>query len=179
MSFTKFDLQKNYGMFLCHSKNPVDCCGMVKLKSHFTTDPTKKNGIDSRCMTCNNRRLLQYQSPPNLSPDQTVFIRIEKKWHISPEESIAMLRKQNYVCRCCKNVRWKINPDGTSNLVVDHNHHTGRIRGFLCNACNTGYGLLKEDMKTLLNMVDYAREDILYEQERISSNKLLLHIEGS
>lgn len=35
-------------------------------------------------------------------------------------------------------------------LHVDHCHDTGKVRGMLCFACNTGIGKLKDDPDLLL-----------------------------
>ena len=37
-----------------------------------------------------------------------------------------------------------------SSVCVDHDHKTGNIRGLLCNGCNKGIGLLKDDKELLL-----------------------------
>ena len=38
----------------------------------------------------------------------------------------------------------------TAKIVADHNHHTGDIRDFICDSCNTGLGRFK-------NGEDYLR----------------------
>ncbi|MFY9739161.1 MAG: endonuclease VII domain-containing protein [Candidatus Cybelea sp.] len=45
-------------------------------------------------------------------------------------------------------------------LYVDHAHKTGKVRGLLCNACNTAIGLFEEDRARLLSALSYldARE---------------------
>ncbi|MDR0645017.1 MAG: endonuclease VII domain-containing protein [Treponema sp.] len=31
----------------------------------------------------------------------------------------------------------------TAKIVADHDHHTGNIRAFICDSCNTGLGRFK------------------------------------
>jgi hypothetical protein len=40
-----------------------------------------------------------------------------------------------------------------TNLVVDHDHATNKIRGMLCNMCNKGLGLFRDNPELL----EYAR----------------------
>lgn len=40
---------------------------------------------------------------------------------------------------------------------VDHDHTTGRVRGWLCSPCNTALGLLKEDPSRIANLTLYAK----------------------
>ena len=39
--------------------------------------------------------------------------------------------------------------------VIDHNHTTGKVRGVLCNNCNTGIGLLQENIGYLSKAIEY------------------------
>lgn len=43
-------------------------------------------------------------------------------------------------------------------LVIDHNHKTGKIRGLLCGACNTGIGLLKDSPDVLEAAMQYLED---------------------
>ena len=40
-------------------------------------------------------------------------------------------------------------------LVADHDHTTLVVRGLLCSPCNTGIGLLKDDITILTKAVEY------------------------
>lgn len=43
----------------------------------------------------------------------------------------------------------------TDNLVLDHEHKTGKFRGFLCNECNIILGKVNDDPKRLLKLAEY------------------------
>ena len=47
------------------------------------------------------------------------------------------LKPESGQCECCGNVR---------DLVVDHDHTTGKFRGWICNLCNVGIGMLGDDL---------------------------------
>ena len=38
---------------------------------------------------------------------------------------------------------------------LDHDHTTGLARGVLCNGCNAGLGMFKDDTKRLQSAIDY------------------------
>ncbi len=40
-------------------------------------------------------------------------------------------------------------------LVVDHNHATGKVRGMLCNQCNTMIGYCRESIDILVRGAAY------------------------
>lgn len=42
-------------------------------------------------------------------------------------------------------------------LSVDHCHETGKIRGLLCNKCNTGIGLLGDNIEGVQAALDYLK----------------------
>jgi hypothetical protein len=42
-------------------------------------------------------------------------------------------------------------------LALDHCHNTGKIRGYLCQACNLGLGNFKDDKSLLLRAIEYLK----------------------
>ncbi len=46
----------------------------------------------------------------------------------------------------------------TAKVVADHNHHTGDIRDFICDSCNTGLGRFKNGKNYLYNAIRYLEE---------------------
>lgn len=44
------------------------------------------------------------------------------------------------------------------NLHLDHDHRTGKFRGFLCIRCNTGLGCFRDDEELLMEAISYLRE---------------------
>lgn len=44
----------------------------------------------------------------------------------------------------------------TEKLRIDHSHQSGRVRGMLCNHCNTGLGLFRDDPTLLYRAADYV-----------------------
>lgn len=57
-------------------------------------------------------------------------------------------RKQKGVCLICQRYF------GTR-LVVDHNHNTGKVRGLLCYACNTGLHLFDRGPRIVHRVLNY------------------------
>lgn len=41
---------------------------------------------------------------------------------------------------------------------VDHDHKTGKFRGWLCHHCNVGIGLFSDSTRRLKSAIDYLRE---------------------
>lgn len=66
---------------------------------------------------------------------------IRKQREAMPEQTI---------CDCC-------GLESSKRLVSDHEHGTTKIRGLLCQSCNTGIGKLGDNLEGLLKAVDYLK----------------------
>jgi hypothetical protein len=52
-------------------------------------------------------------------------------------------------CECCGKE--------TTILILDHDHTTGKFRGWICRNCNQGIGKLGDDLKGLQKAVKYLQ----------------------
>lgn len=60
-------------------------------------------------------------------------------------------RPEPILCECCGRQR------GRTSLNLDHDHPTGKFRGWLCGSCNRGIGLLSDTIDGLQRAIDYLR----------------------
>jgi hypothetical protein len=84
-----------------------------------------------------------------------------RRYGIAFEDLEQMLREQGGCCAICGRP-WqacvaakRVDHEVTflQHLCVDHDHRSGKVRGLLCNACNTAIGLFEED----LNRFEFAK----------------------
>lgn len=51
-------------------------------------------------------------------------------------------------------------PGLTSKIVLNHDHKTGKITGWLCDSCNTGLGRFQDSQRILRNAIMYLKKHI-------------------
>lgn len=72
---------------------------------------------------------------------------------LTPEDYDEIFKAQNGVCAICSN------PPGTGPsskyLHVDHSHKTGVVRALLCDFCNRGLGIFRDDPDILMAAAAY------------------------
>jgi hypothetical protein len=74
---------------------------------------------------------------------------LKSRYGISLEAATEMLAAQGGGCAICGDA---------SAFHVDHCHTSGAVRGILCNGCNTGLGLFKEDPARLIAATQYLEK---------------------
>ena len=45
-----------------------------------------------------------------------------------------------------------------NDVVLDHSHKTGKIRGWICRMCNSSIGMMEEDVNTLKRAIRWLKE---------------------
>ena len=111
-------------------------CNESKLKHNFLLNKSSKDGFNGWCKRC--------------TKDST----IKNKYSISLEDYKSILNSQNNKCAICSTSI----PGGPSNkFVIDHCHKTNKVRGLLCNRCNTGLGKLGDTVESLERALEYLK----------------------
>ena len=121
--------------------------------TEFYRQSSKKSGYKSHCKECVRAQRKEYYATP-----EGYKYAIEKAWRdkgmvFTVEEYDALLQEQGFGCAICGT---ESNKNGTR-LCVDHCHTTGKIRGILCNDCNTSLGKFNDDVELLQNAIDYLK----------------------
>lgn len=83
----------------------------------------------------------------------TLEQRLRWKYDLSLEEFDDLLASQGGACAICRSANWEqIGLAGRA--LVDHDHETGRVRGLLCNSCNSRLGWFEEWMGSIANYLE-------------------------
>ena len=77
------------------------------------------------------------------------------RYGITLEQYNQMLEKQLHACAICKEPESQISWGKTKRLAVDHDHKTGKVRGLLCQRCNTTLGRYEDDLYVWENFIAY------------------------
>lgn len=142
-------------------------CKIEKPLTEFEKDARMLHGRTNTCKLCSCKRKLEWKHSPTGRPksiaakirynDSNARKLASRRRHlrisydISVEEYEQMCLNQNNMCSICSSV---------GELVIDHNHATGVIRGLLCRQCNVSIGLLKENVNMIRNAADYLERFI-------------------
>jgi Recombination endonuclease VII len=75
-----------------------------------------------------------------------ISISDKKKWNKSKP------KLEIFTCPICEKTTI---PGLNSKVVLNHDHSTGRVTGWICDSCNTGLGRFKDDTEVLKRAIDY------------------------
>ena len=82
-------------------------------------------------------------------------LNLKRNYGITLEIYNFLLEKQEGKCAVCG-----IENNGHRTFAVDHNHKTEKIRGLLCTNCNTGIGLMKDNIEILSKAITYLQTNL-------------------
>ena len=120
----------------------VDCQVEKILEEFPVRSDGHTGGFRSWCRSCNSDR------------------RRFNRYGMSAEQYKIQLQLQNGVCAICKQPETATHSSTKqiTQLVVDHEHTSGKIRKLLCSACNVGLGNFKDNPELLRKAALYLED---------------------
>ena len=148
--------EKNALLLLTLSSKKCACCGEVKPTTEFIKRKSREKwGFYSYCRECKHKKAKEYYLDNTEKCKKLARNRDLKKYGITLEDQEQMLREQNNKCAICGKEIFLFGSSKKLTAHVDHDHKTGKVRGLLCNDCNRGIGLLKDNPLFLANAIKY------------------------
>lgn len=129
----------------------------------FSKGNESKHGRQNMCKSCENKRIRESDrvaynkeyAKRKREEKCPKFKRTERNqnlkrfYGITVDDFDLMFIKQNGKCKICDSY------NNGKTLHVDHCYTSGKVRGLLCNKCNTAIGLLNEDIDIIKNVIKY------------------------
>lgn len=104
------------------------------------------------CMVCDReRRRKKYWQTRNAHLKRMMRNYLKRTFGITPEERARGIEAQNGLCAFCGR------PPGKQALHLDHDHTTGKLRGYLCYRCNR-YLVGAHTLKSARTLVNYLEQ---------------------
>lgn len=123
-------------------------CGEEKPLDHFHARRRSPDGRKAACAKCER----SYQ---RTRLDKNRSDLLARRHDMTADEYDAILEAQDGVCGVCGKPETLKTAGGPRRLAVDHDHHTGLVRGLLCFHCNTTLGKMGDDLAGALDFFSY------------------------
>ena len=127
-------------------KTCIDC-KKSKIETTFAKKG-KSSGRRNRCNTCHERR--RSKRNPDKVREKNRRTHLKLNYNMSLEKYNELYTNQQGLCKICRNFN--------DLLFVDHCHTTGKVRGLLCNNCNSGLGFFRDNIEYLSGAILYLKE---------------------
>lgn len=138
-------------------------CNIEKPLEDYHKHSSAKDKLMSICRICSNAKSAAYRvrNPNRVKINNEAFRKRNPGYHrartygLSIDDVASMKDKQGNKCAICKIYE----EHSSRELVVDHCHRTGRVRGLLCFKCNAGLGQLQDSVEMLKAAIIYLEDD--------------------
>ena len=140
-------------------------CKQVLPAAMFTRQFHSPDQLNPSCRDCRAKtrhKWLRRERPHLKNPVERRFMKIRGNYGLTRDGFHALFTFQGGTCSICKTSLVGIEvaeaerkAAGLLRTHVDHDHSTGKVRGLLCNACNTFLGHAKDDPARFLAAIAY------------------------
>jgi len=105
--------------------------------------------------TNRERRLLWYQG----NREEVLMADKSRRYGFTKEKYLSELGTRNGLCDLCGEPQLPNKHGKVPVLVVDHDHVTGAVRGFLCSRCNLALGGFRDNVEIMTKAIEYIQRE--------------------
>lgn len=141
----------------CLQEKPLDAF-------QFRKETGKYRGVCIACISADNLKRYRSKTSTRSAHWEAHVRNVLKKYGLTQEGYENLWEKQEGHCAICETPmeRWgkRVGKGvNSTQAVIDHDHSTGKVRGLLCNLCNSGLGKFKDDPYTLRKAIIYLEDN--------------------
>jgi hypothetical protein len=143
------DLAKRYPYKRTAIKEMLYRRGVLRTQSAASSMAIKQGKKEKFRQSCQPRKLGTYYQRNKEKVDQKQKASsLKRRYGLTVDDIENMVLEQEGCCAICQRC---------VKLGVDHHHDSGKVRGLLCNHCNSYLGVIGESVGTLQRAIDYLR----------------------
>jgi len=127
-------------------------CMRAASKGYYLANPDYQKNKSREWREANQERVRAYRTT---NRRQSYLTESARRYGITARQFEEMLSSQGQKCAtCAKPFDWS---DKQTKPHIDHCHQTSKVRGLLCNRCNTVLGLVEENKGLLSTLIEYLK----------------------
>ena len=118
-------------------------CNLEKPREDFAKNQIGKDNRILRRPICKTCYSAKKPIPPKIRKEYELK-------HPKPKPS----RENPFICPICRRNYYG---EHLNQIVLDHSHKSGKIRGWICGSCNASIGKFKEDISILQRAISWLK----------------------
>ena len=154
------DCARRSGTLATDGKKKCSTCKVVKSTDMFSSRKDSTDGLRSQCSACiSTASAVRWKTLPEFKQrglERSRRFSLMRNYGITLDEFNKMNATQGSKCKICDT---HVNKLAGNTLYIDHCHITGAIRGLLCSRCNSGIGMMNDNIDTVRSALRYLEQD--------------------